>query len=225
MVASRIAIDGDAAAGKTVTGKEVARRLGYLFFETGAMYRALGLLALRSGTPLDDEDALRELLDEHAIDVRPAPSGSSRPYEVLLDGDDVTAELRAPAVDDAASRVAVHPSVRRHMVAIQREYGRRGRVVMVGRDIGSVVMPDAELKLYLTASVDERVRRRLAELRDRGVRTSEDRVRRELAERDSRDASRAASPMQVAEGALVLNTDGKSVGDVVAEIVRLARER
>lgn len=222
MPASRIAIDGDAAAGKTVAGREVARRLGYLFFDTGAMYRALGLLALSTSTPLDNEVALHSLIAGHSIELRPPSPGADQSYQLILDGHDATSRLREPAVGDAASRVAVHPSVRRHMVAIQQAYGRRGRVVMAGRDIGSVVMPNAELKIYLTASMDERVRRRLAELRALGASPSEREVRREIGARDFRDASRSASPMHVAEGATLLSTDGKSVADVAEDIVGMA---
>lgn len=222
MTASRIAIDGPASAGKTVVGQLVAKRLGYLFFDTGAMYRALGLLAFQHNTPTSDAEALSSLLRDNSIVLRPATVADGRLYDVLLNDEDVTWAIRQPKVDGAASEVAVHTPVRRRMVELQKAYGARGRVVMAGRDIGTVVMPNAELKVFLNASVEERTRRRVLELRARGLSADATHIRADLAERDRRDTSRLDSPLRLAEDSVFVETDDVTVDDVVERVVALA---
>lgn len=223
MTASRIAIDGPAAAGKTAIGRAVAQRLHYLFFDTGAMYRALGLLARRHHVALDDAERLLALLLAHCIELRSASQDDGRAYDVLIDGEDVTWAIRAPDIAAAASLVAVHPPVRRRLAAVQAGYGGAGNIVMVGRDIGTVVMPDADLKLFLTASREERLRRRLAELADHGRADDAERTRLDFAARDERDTTRDDSPLQVADGAIVLVTDGMPIEAVVDQVIAAAQ--
>jgi cytidylate kinase len=207
-----IAIDGPAGAGKSTVARALAKRLGLTYLDSGAMYRSAGLAALRAGLDLDDEAGLAAL----ANGLETAFSGD----RVLLDGEDVTEAIRAPEVSAAASRVSVHPAVRRAMVARQRALIATGEMVVEGRDIGTVVAPDADLKLFLTADGDERARRRAAE-------TGEpfDRVRSQQAARDARDTDRAHGALRVADDAVELDTTGLSVGDAVERIAALARER
>jgi cytidylate kinase len=205
---SVIAIDGPAGAGKSTLGAMLAARLGYLYFDTGVMYRALTLAAMRAGLDLDDGAALEALAARVPIEVAPPGKADGRQCDVLVDGEDVTWAIREPAVERQVSRVAGYPGVRRELVRQQQAIGRRGRVVMVGRDIGTVVMPDAELKLFLEATLDERARRRAGERQ--GVAPLAH-VRDEFARRDGLDRH----VMQPAADAVILQTDGLSPNDEV----------
>lgn len=209
---SVIAIDGPAGAGKSTLGALLAERLGYLYFDTGVMYRALTLAALRAGLDLDDRAAAEALAAGITIEVLPPTVDDGRQYTVLVGGEDVTAALRAPEVERSVSRVAGYPGVRRELISRQQTIGRRGRVVMVGRDIGSVVMPEAELKIFLRATLDERARRRAAEGGQPGA---VERVRDEIARRDGLDEH----VMRPAADAVLLDTDGLSPDDEVAWIL------
>jgi cytidylate kinase len=203
-----IAIDGPAGAGKSTIARMLAFRLGVPYIDTGAMYRAVALLALREGleVPLDGGAAIQvvHLLERHTIDVNVGAGGT----RVLVDGEDVMAELRTPGCSSMASAVSALSSVRESLVAVQRELGLRHGGVMEGRDIGSVVFPEARLKVFLTASPDERARRRFKELEERNTDATLEEVRREQRERDRRDSSRQDSPLQVATGAVVVDTTG-----------------
>lgn len=203
----------------------MARRIGGLYFDTGVVYRALALVALESGVALDDEAELARLARELRIRVTPPSEQDGRLYDVWLDGRDVTWAIRAPEIDRAASQVAAYREVRSALLELQREIGQSGRVVMAGRDIGTVVMPDAPVKVWLDASLEERARRRQRDLAARGVVASLEDVKAELAERDRRDAERAVAPMRPAEDAVVIETDGRSVEDVVSLVLRLIEER
>lgn len=209
-----VAIDGPAGSGKSAVGRRVAEALGLAFVDSGLMYRAVGCLAVEKGVPLDDAEALTALAGGMTVRI----DGSS----VLVNGRDYTDKVYAPELSEAASQVAQFPGVRLAMVAQQRALGRGG-VVMAGRDIGTVVFPDADFKFYLTASSEERARRRAVQIASRGERPDPERLRIEVEDRDRRDAGRAVAPMRPAEDAVVLETDGLELAEVVAEVLRHMR--
>jgi cytidylate kinase len=218
---SVIAIDGPAGAGKSTLGALLAARLGYLYFDTGLMYRALTFAALQAGLDLADQAAVEDLAARIAIEVVPPTEGDGRQATILAHGADITWAIREPAVERQVSIVARYPGVRRELVRQQRQIGQRGRVVMVGRDIGTVVMPDAELKIFLETSLAERARRRSDEARDRPGAPAVDQVREDLARRDSLDQH----VLRPAPDAVILTTDGLSPEEEVAWIMRyLARD-
>jgi cytidylate kinase len=207
-----IAIDGPAGAGKSTVARALAERLGFTYLDSGAMYRSIALASLRAGSDPDDPGAVGALARAARIDLA---NGA-----VSLDGEDVSLEIRRPEVTEAASRVSVHPEVREALVVRQRELIDAGRYVAEGRDIGTVVAPDAELKVFLTASEGERARRRAAES---GEHVSD--VLSAQAERDSRDSEREHGALRVADDAIELDTSGLEVTEVVERIVQLAHQR
>ena len=207
-----VAIDGPSGAGKSTAGRAIADRLGYVFLDTGAMYRALALAALREGIPLDDAAAVAALAGRVGLDLQPGGA-------VTLDGKDVTSALRTQEVGAAASRVSVHPSVRRHMVARQREMGQAGGVVMDGRDIGTAVFPDADVKFYVDAHPRQRAMRRHEELAQRGLPSDLDTIEREIRERDHADSTRAESPLTRAPDAIHLDTTELGLEEVVRRML------
>lgn len=223
--ASTIAIDGPAASGKSTLAERLAERLGYLYLDTGAMYRAVTLAALRTGIPVEDEQAVTALARTIALDIRPPTVADGRQYDVLLDGEDVTWAIRTEEVDAHVSQVSMYPGVREAMGRRQREIGGRGRVVMAGRDIGTVILPQADLKIYLDASVDERARRRQQELAARGEERPYAEVLEAMRERDRLDSTRALAPLRPALDAAVLDTTGLTIDQVVARALELARGR
>lgn len=210
-----ITIDGPAGAGKSTVARRVAERLGYLYIDTGAMYRALTLAALRRGLAPDDEDALVRLASEVHIELEPGPGGT----RVLLDGEDVTGHIRHPDVNAAVSRVAGIAGVRVQLVNQQRRLAARGGVVLEGRDTGTHVMPTADCKVFLTASFDERVRRRHADLQQQGFDVEVSRVAADIAGRDRSDSTRSVAPLVQPEGAVVIDSTGLTVDEVVARIL------
>ncbi|MCX7681585.1 MAG: (d)CMP kinase [Anaerolineae bacterium] len=221
--ATTIAIDGPAASGKSTLADLLARRLGYLYFDTGVMYRAVTWAALTRNVPLEDEAAVTRLAAELHIEVLPPTVEDGRRYTVLADGVDVTWAIRSPEVDASVSRVAAYPGVRSAMVPQQRRIAARGSVIMVGRDIGTVVLPDADVKLYLDATVEERARRRWLEMRAQGREADYEPVLASMRQRDEMDSHRDVSPLCAAHDAIILDTTGKSVEEVLAEAERLIR--
>lgn len=215
-----IAIDGPAGSGKSTTARLVARRLGYVYLDTGAMYRALALRCLRGGVPLDDEAALREAAEAAQIDF--AWDGDSA--KVTLGGEDVSEKIRVPAVSDAASKVAVFQSVRQVLVAKQREIGAGGGVVAEGRDTTTAVFPDAGLKIYMDADIKVRAERRRLELAEAGERATLNGIEEELRARDDRDSAREVSPLCRAPDAVFVDTSCMTVEEQVELVIRKARE-
>ena len=213
-----IAIDGPAGAGKSTVASRLASRLGIPYLDTGAMYRAVALLALQDGIepPLDELLSTRvaELMERHRIEVAVADGGTT----VLVDGHDVGEDIRSPECSLMASAVSALAEVRKALVPLQRELGLQKGGVMEGRDIATVVFPDADLKVFLTASVDERARRRHGDLREREVDTSLEEVREQQQQRDLQDTSRAESPLQVARGSVVVDTTGLTLDEVVERL-------
>jgi CMP/dCMP kinase len=214
-----IAIDGPAGAGKSTIASRLARKLGYVNLESGAMYRALALKAIQWDASFDDEAALLQLAQTSRIALDPSVGGN----RVLLDGRDVSARVRERDVTEAASRVSVHPKVREWMVARQREMGIGGGVVMEGRDIGTKVFPDADLKVFLDADPVIREQRRLDQRKVKGA--SAQAMAAELRERDLRDRTRAASPLVAAEDATVLDSTSLTEDEVLAQIGALVRDK
>jgi len=214
-----VAIDGPAGAGKSTVARAVAEALGNGYLDTGAMYRALTLVALRTGVPASDGAALAQLARENPVHLVNGRAG----VRVVIRGDDVTAAIREADVTATVSEVAAHPDVRHEMVARQRQVMASGDWVCDGRDIGSVVFPQAEVKVFLTASVDERARRRHAELVARGESVDLRAIRDDVQRRDHADSSRAASPLVVADGAVVVDTTGMGIDQVVQRIAGMAR--
>ncbi|HUB01534.1 MAG TPA: (d)CMP kinase [Terriglobales bacterium] len=213
-----IAIDGPAGAGKSTVAARVARKLGYINLESGAMYRALALKAIEWDAGFDDEAALLKLAQESRIALEPTVSGN----RVLLDGRDVSSRIRERDVTEAASKISVHPRVREWMVARQREMGLGGGVVMEGRDIGTKVFPDADLKIFLDADPVIREQRRLDQQKIKGA--SAESMAAELRERDRRDRTRAASPLVAASDAVVIDSTHLSEDQVVERIEQMAEE-
>jgi len=218
-----IAIDGPAAAGKSTVARLLADRLGALLFDTGALYRAVALAALRSGKSPDDEQSLFCIASVAQISVRPPSLQDGRLYDVWLNGEDVTWSVRDPEVGAIVSRVAEHPAVRAALLPLQRTIASGGPVVMVGRDIGTVVVPDAGLKVYLDATPEERARRRFREAAARGSHQSFEAVLRETLHRDAIDSGRDTAPLRPALDAVLIDTDGVPIEQIVAKIEAIAR--
>jgi CMP/dCMP kinase len=219
-----IAIDGPVGSGKSTAARRVAELLGYTYIDTGAMYRAVALKALRAKIAMDATEKLVALAASARIDLRTGGTENSGTQRVLLDGEDVTAAIRTPEVSQAASKTAVIEGVRRVLVAEQRRAGASGGVVMEGRDIGSVVFPDAELKVFLTASDEVRARRRWLEHQQKGDAIDLARTLEEIRERDRRDASREHSPLVRAEGAVFVDSTAMEPEELARLIAMLARE-
>ena len=217
-----VAIDGPAGSGKSTTAKAVAQRLGYLYLDTGAMYRTLGLAGLRSGGNPDDADAALGMLEAMRIEFTPGKDGQ----RVMLNGEDVTEAIRDPSVSDAASRVAVHPAVRAVMVERQRDTGSRGGIVLEGRDTGTAVFPDAELKVFLSAEVSERARRRHRELVTRGQEADLAHLEAQIQNRDARDReTQLRTGPWPADDAVVVDTTDLDIDGQVDVVVDLVRSR
>jgi cytidylate kinase len=212
-----IAIDGPSGAGKGTVARAIARELGYRHVDSGAMYRAVGWKALRDGVPLDDEAAIGALAERSRIEITST--------DVAIDGVDVTRAVRTPEIDRAAAAVARLPRVRAVLVGRQRQLGADGAIVMEGRDIGTVVFPGADVKVYLDAAPEERARRRAADPAHTGVPAAVSEVATLLTQRDEIDRTRAASPLYAAEDALVVDTTGKDVETVVREVLALVKAK
>jgi CMP/dCMP kinase len=223
-----IAIDGPVGSGKSTLARRVAALLGYVYIDTGAMYRSVALKAQRRGVPLDSGDRLAALAAETRIDLKQVDGAPDREQggaqHVLLDGEDVTGLIRTPEVAQAASKVALEPGVRTVLVAEQRRAGERGGVVMEGRDIGSVVFPDAQLKIFLTASPEVRAERRWREHQQKGDAIDLQRTLAEVIERDRRDRERATSPLVQAKDAVVVDSTAMEPEEAARLVVRLAQE-
>jgi CMP/dCMP kinase len=222
-VPSIIAIDGPAASGKSTLGRRLADSLDYLFFDTGVMYRAVTWVTLQRGVEVQDESAVTHLAETVQIDVRPPSKEDGRACDVLVDGIDITWETRTPEVEANVSPVSTYRGVRQALAAQQRRIGLRGRVVMVGRDIGTVVLPEADLKIYLDASAQERARRRYTEIIKRGGEAEYKQILAGVCGRDKIDSSRAFSPLRAAGDAIILDSDKLSADEVFSKVEALCR--
>ena len=216
-----IAIDGPAGAGKSTVARRVAQQLGFIYVDTGAMYRAVTIRSLDQGLEPADAAAVGELAAR--IDVRFVREGEN--LRVLADGRDVTEQIRTPAVTAAVAQISQVPAVRQAMVRLQRELAAAGKAVLDGRDIGTVVTPDACCKIFLTASAGERARRRWLELREKGYTPDQDQLRREMEQRDKQDSERELAPLVQAPDAVAIDTTGLTIAEVVDRIVEIYQDR
>jgi CMP/dCMP kinase len=214
-----VAIDGPAGAGKSTIARAVAGRLGFLYIDSGAMYRAVGLWALRAGLGLDDAHRLEQLALASRIELEPAGS------RVLLNGEDITEAIRTPEISQAASRVSAVGGVRKAMVDEQRRMAARTSVVMEGRDIGTVVFPDADIKIFLDADPAERAARRLRESAEKGEAIDAGELSRQIRERDERDRTRSEAPLVQAPDAVYVDSTALTIEQVVERVLKLVRER
>ena len=218
-----IAIDGPAASGKSTLGLRLADSLGYLFFDTGVMYRAVTWVTLQHGVEVKDEAAVTHLAETVQIDVLPSSQKDGRTCDVVAEGVDITWETRTPEVEANVSPVSTYRGVRQALASQQRRIGLRGRVVMVGRDIGTVVLPEADLKIYLDASAQERARRRYNEILQRGEKVDYNQVLAGIHMRDDIDSHRAISPLRAAADAFMIDSDKLNADEVFAKLEDLCR--
>lgn len=219
-----VAIDGPAASGKSTIGYLLATRINYMYLDTGCMYRAVTFAALEAGVDIDDEVAVADLTRQLILKIEPAgyrDIDDGRFYTVLMDSQDVTWDLRTTQVDINVSQVSAYPDVRKNLVMRQRAIGLVGKVVMVGRDIGTVVLPDAALKLYLLASAEERAWRRWQERENRQVDDSFEQILADIQKRDQFDGSRIHSPMRPAEDAILIDTTSRQPAEIIDQILEL----
>jgi cytidylate kinase len=220
---SIIAIDGPAASGKSTLGLRLAQALHYLFFDTGVMYRAVTWLALDRGVDVNDEGAVTALAQNVPIEVAPASIPDGRACDVLVEGKDITWQTRTPDVEKNVSVVSAYRGVRAAMSQQQRRVGQRGKIVMVGRDIGTVVLPDADLKIYLDASAEERAKRRYEEILARGGEADYAEILAKVKERDRIDSTRDVAPLRIAENAVVLDSDHLTADEVFEQALALCK--
>ncbi|PKN85661.1 MAG: cytidylate kinase [Chloroflexi bacterium HGW-Chloroflexi-8] len=219
-----IALDGPSASGKSTLGERLANSLNFIYLDTGVMYRAVTLAVLNMGVDVSDEDAVSRIAEKLDLDVRPPSIADGRSNDIILNDDDVTWTIRTAEVEKNVSQVSAYSRVRQAMTRIQRRIGKRGNVVMVGRDIGTVVLPDAEIKLYLDASAEERARRRFLELRKRGKDVEYKDILQDMIKRDQFDSSRPIAPLKPAEDAIIINSDDMNADEVFQRIMGLLNE-
>lgn len=217
-----IAIDGPSGAGKSTLAKLLASELGYLYVDTGAIYRTVGLCAFRRGIAPENRAGVVAMLGTFSLDLKHGEDGLQHMY---LDGEDVSEDIRRPEISMYASAVSALPEVREFLMEMQRGLARRQNVIMDGRDIGTVVLPDADLKLFLTASAEDRAQRRYAELREKGIATDFETVLADMATRDKNDASRAAAPLRQAEDAVLVDTTGNTLEESFQMLLKTVKER
>lgn len=220
-MAEIITIDGPGGSGKSTIGKLLADHLNYLFVDTGVMYRAVTLAALERGINVEDESKVSRIAEEIEITLQSPSENDGRDCDVLIDGEDVTWDIRSPEVDNHVSIVSAYPAVRKTLSIKQRQIGLQGNVVMMGRDIGTIILPDADMKIYLDASIEERANRRYQERLSRGEKVDYEPILFVLRERDKIDSTREVAPLKPADDAIVIDTDGYSIQEVFEKILDL----
>ena len=218
-----IALDGPAASGKSTLGRKLADSLGYLFFDTGVMYRAITWIALQHDMNLRDEAVITELAQSAQIDIRPPSKDDGRACDVVIGDKDVTWDMRGDDVDANVSVVSAYAGVRKALSEHQRRIGLRGKVVMVGRDIGTVVLPESDLKIYLDASAEERAKRRYNEMIARGDQADYEEILKKVIERDRIDSTRAVAPLRPADDAVIIDSDKMDADQVLANVLELCK--
>ncbi len=220
-----IAIDGPAAVGKSTMGKLIARELGYTYIDTGAIYRAITWKVLKNSFSTNDEKIISDIVSRTCITIERTNINSLKNYyHIFVDGKDVTEEIRDPNIDRNVSQIARLPNIRKQLIFLQRKLAEKGSVVMEGRDIGSVILPQADIKFYFTASEEERIKRRYAELKDKGYNEGYEEVKKQILQRDEIDSKRKYAPLIKAEDAIVIDSTEKSIEEVKEEILRVIRK-
>lgn len=216
-----VAIDGPSGAGKSTVARAAAAQLGYVYVDTGAMYRTIGLAVCRRGIPGEDTEGIRSVLP----DVRVGITYENGAQHVLLNGEDVSSEIRTPEIAYYASRVSAVPEVREFLLNTQRDMAKNGNILMDGRDIGTVILPDAPVKIFLTASAESRAERRYKELAEKGQQVTMESVLHDINERDRQDMNRAIAPLRQAEDAVLLDTSALTLEESIASVLRIIREK
>jgi len=220
-----IAIDGPAAVGKSTMGKIIARELGFLYIDTGAIYRAITWKVLKNNINVYDEDIISNLVSNICITIERANSKSLNDYyHIFVDGEDVTEEIRNPRIDQNVSQIAKLPKIRKQLIYLQRKLAEKGNIVMEGRDIGSVILPQADIKFYFTASEEERIKRRYKELIDNGYNIDNKEVKKQIVQRDEIDSKRKYAPLIKAKDAILIDSTEKSIEEVKDKILTLIRK-
>jgi len=216
-----IALDGPSASGKSTLGEKLAKKLNFTYLDTGVMYRAVTLASLKNKIDVSDEIEVSKIAENLDLDVLPPSILDGRSNDVILNGEDVTWEIRQPDVEKNVSQVSAYSRVRQAMTKVQRKIGQRGSVVMVGRDIGTVVLPEAKIKIYLDASADERARRRFLELQNRGKAVIYEEILQDMIRRDKFDSSRAIAPLRPADDAIIVDSDHMNADEVFNYILKI----
>ena len=221
-----IAIDGPAAVGKSTMGKLIARELGFLYIDTGAIYRAITWKVLKNNININDEEMISSMVSNTYITIERANKKSLNDYyHIFVDGEDVTEEIRNPMIDQNVSQIARLPKIRKQLIYLQRELAEKGNIVMEGRDIGSVILPKADIKLYFTASEEERIKRRYKELIDKGYNVDYEEVKKQIVQRDEIDSKRKYAPLIKAKDAILIDSTKKSIEEVKDEILKIIKKQ
>jgi cytidylate kinase len=220
-----IAIDGPAAVGKSTMGKLIARELGFLYIDTGAIYRAITWKVLKNNININDEDMISSVVSDTCITIERANSKNLNDYyHIFVDGEDVTEEIRNPRIDQNVSQIARLPKIRKQLIYLQRELAEKGNIVMEGRDIGSVILPQADIKFYFTASEEERINRRYKELIDKGYSINYEIVKKQIIQRDKIDSKRKYAPLIKAKDAILIDSTEKSIEEVKDNILKIIKK-
>lgn len=220
-----IAIDGPAAVGKSTMGKIIARELGFLYIDTGAIYRAITWKVLKNNINVYDEDTISNLVSNTYITIEKKNRNSLKGYyNIFIDGEDVTEEIRSPKIDQNVSQIAKLPKIRKQLIYLQRKLAKKGNIIMEGRDIGSVILPQADIKLYFTASEEERIKRRYKELVDKGYNIDYKEVKKQIVQRDEIDSKRKYAPLIKAKDAILIDSTEKSIEEVKDKILKTIKK-
>lgn len=217
-----IAIDGPAAVGKSTMGKLIARELGFLYIDTGAIYRAITWKVLKNNIDINDEDMISELVSNTSITIEKTDTKNLNDYyHIFVDGEDVSEEIRDPRIDQNVSQIARLPKIRKQLIYLQRKLAEKGNIVMEGRDIGSVILPQADIKFFFTASEEERIKRRYKELIEKSYNIGYEVVKKQIIQRDKIDSKRKYAPLIRAKDAILIDSTGKSIEEVKDKILRI----
>jgi len=219
-----IAIDGPSAVGKSTIGKLIAQELGYLYIDTGAIYRAITWKVLQKNIDLNNEDLVSGIVSKIRISIKKIDCNFKNYYHIFIDGEDVTEEIRNPKIDQNVSQIAKLPKIRRQLISLQRNLAKSIDIVMEGRDIGSIILPYADIKLYFTASEEERIKRRYQELKNKGYKISYKEVKEQIIQRDIIDSNRKCAPLTKTKDAIVIESTNKTIGEVKNEILKIIKK-